>query len=202
MTLRRIPALAITAIASLPATALAHPGHHHHHHHDHLSLWSGLLHPVTGVDHLLAALVVGAFAVLIAGGRLKLPATFVGAMIAGAALAFAGFAIPAAHALSAATVVALGLMLIKARDLPLLAAGLAVGAVGLVHGAAHATGLSAGLGLAAAYVGAMTLSTALLHALGFAAATWWFSRSTTAPRWAGAAVTTAGLAMVVAHFVA
>ncbi|GAL10797.1 HupE-UreJ family metal transporter [Vibrio astriarenae] len=44
---------ALIALLSTPSLALAHPGHEHH------SFSSGLVHPVTGVDHLIMLIAFG-----------------------------------------------------------------------------------------------------------------------------------------------
>src|SRR5262245_47406910 len=74
---------------SLPVTAMAHPGHDTH------SFIAGALHPLTGVDHLLAMLAVGLLAGC-SGGRIRwgLPTTFVTAMVVGAALGMSGVHLP------------------------------------------------------------------------------------------------------------
>ncbi len=61
--------------------ALAHPGHAGH---EALGVGTGLLHPLTGADHMLAMVAVGLWAAL-RGGRslVTWPATFVTAMLVG-----------------------------------------------------------------------------------------------------------------------
>ena len=58
---------------------LAHLGH------DASGVWSGLAHPITGLDHALAMLTVGALAILLRS-PLMMPGVFLGAMILGGAL--------------------------------------------------------------------------------------------------------------------
>ncbi|MFL5291384.1 MAG: HupE/UreJ family protein, partial [Myxococcales bacterium] len=50
-------ALLIAAAALAPLPALAHPGHA-----EALGFTAGLLHPLTGADHMLAMLMVGLWA--------------------------------------------------------------------------------------------------------------------------------------------
>src|SRR5476651_785608 len=92
-TLRLSTALALStllAFAALPA--LAHPGH----------IDDGFLHPLTGLDHLLALVGVGLWAALLASRKpsaiLLLPVAFVVVMALGAAAGFAGMKLPIAEA--------------------------------------------------------------------------------------------------------
>jgi hypothetical protein len=70
--------IAALAAGLLPAIALAHPGHG-----ETSSFVAGALHPVSGVDHLAAFIIVGALAVRL-GGRHWWPMTaaFLGLLIA------------------------------------------------------------------------------------------------------------------------
>lgn len=125
----RLPALVLLATLSLPA--LAHPGHG-------ASLAEGLLHPLTGADHLLATLGAGIWAALQAGrSRWLIPSGFLMLMSAGAWLGLHGHA-PASTELGvAASVAAIGLLILRpVRIAPALATLLA-GAFALFHGFAH-----------------------------------------------------------------
>lgn len=127
----------------------------------------GLLHPVTGLDHLLAMLAVGMLAAQ-AGGRAlwALPAVFVGLMAAGGAVAAVGVGLPGVELAIAASVVVFGAMLAWRRvDLP--TATVLVGLFAMFHGHAHVTEIAAGAS-AAGYVGGFLIATALLHAVGAA----------------------------------
>src|SRR5476651_1330949 len=109
----------LLAFAALPA--LAHPGH----------VDDGFLHPLTGLDHLLAMVGVGLWAAL-------LPVAFVVMMACGAAAGFAGMKLPIAEAGILASVFLLGgLVLVAVR----VAAPTAIGVVALFaifHGYVHA----------------------------------------------------------------
>lgn len=77
----RISRLALTStlIAIYSAPAFAHPGHGLHN-----TLTQGFLHPLDGVDHVLAMVCVGFLAFSLGGrARLAIPVTFVAMMIAG-----------------------------------------------------------------------------------------------------------------------
>jgi urease accessory protein len=156
------PIVAIV-LAAASGAVLAHPGHAG------ASFFSGVAHPLGGVDHVLAMLAVGLYAAMRAGlVRRALPATFVLAMLAGAGLGAAGIALPAVEAGIAASVLVLGLLIASAARLPAQAALPLVAAFALLHGHAHQAEISAG-GLAT-YAGGFVIATLGLHALGFIAA--------------------------------
>lgn len=122
------------ALASLAAagSAFAHPGH------EAASLMSGFAHPFAGLDHLLAMVAVGLFAARQAGAARRLvPAGFVLAMLAGAALSAGGVALPAVEAGVAASVLALGLLVALLARLPLAGSLPLVATFALFHGHAH-----------------------------------------------------------------
>lgn len=153
--------LIAAGLALMPAAALAHPGHGP----EAGAFAHGLLHPLTGLDHLLAMVAVGLWAAL-AGGRAlwALPLAFVAAMLAGFGLGAAGIALPAVEPAILASVVVIGALVALAVRLPLPAAVALVALFGLAHGHAHGTeGPAAGL---AGYAAGFTLATAALHAAG------------------------------------
>ncbi|WP_263140868.1 HupE/UreJ family protein [Pseudomonas sp. RIT-PI-AD] len=153
--------LALALLLS-PALALAHPGH------DTSGMLAGVAHPLTGLDHLLAMLAVGLWAAQQRGAaRWALPLTFVGAMLVGGLLGFAGFALPFLEADIAASVLALGLLVALAARPPVSLALALTAGFALVHGTAHGLelpDLASPWGYAAGFVAA----TAALHALGYA----------------------------------
>lgn len=158
---------------------------------------AGFAHPLLGLDHLLAMVAVGGWAALLGGRALWLvPAAFVGAMVAGGALAVAGVGLPMVEIGIALSVVALG-VLVAANVRVVAGVGMAVAAAFAVfHGHAHGSELPAGLS-AAGYAAGFALATALLHLAGIAVATLALRlASTRAVRWAGAATALAGLGIV------
>jgi urease accessory protein len=153
--------VALTAAFSLPpALANAHPGH------DHSSVTGGLLHPVLGMDHLLAMVAVGIWAAQLGGrARWSVPATFIGVMALGGALGANGIALPFVEQGILASVFILGLLIVMAVRMPMVASAAIVATFALFHGAAHgaempatASGLGYGIGFMAA--------TAALHLCG------------------------------------
>lgn len=141
----------------VPGVALAHPepmsGHGFTH---------GLLHPVTGVDHLLALLSLGVWAGL-SGGRVKfaVPAAFMLAMVGGALLGIAGVSLPAVEPLIASSVLVFGLLVaFLARVPPPLALALSV-LFALGHGHAHGAEMAEAVSVVA-YVTGFILACVLL----------------------------------------
>jgi urease accessory protein len=129
---------------------------------------AGFLHPLLGLDHLLAMVTVGLWAGCVGARALwAWPLAFVTVMLLGALVGLGGWAIPQAEILIGLTVVALGLA--AAMQLPLsvaLGAGIC-GLFALVHGYAHGAELPAGAD-ASGYMVGFALATALLHAAGLA----------------------------------
>ena len=156
-------------LASVPGLALAHPGHG-------LteqvlanpvlaSAYLGFMHPLTGLDHLLVMLAIGLWAVKLGGkARWQLPVTFMVLMLVGAILGAQGFVFIGLETAIAASVMAMGLLLVISLPIqPLLAMGM-VAVFALLHGAAHGAELNFAQGWAV--VGGMLLATGFLHAVG------------------------------------
>lgn len=127
---------------------------------------AGLLHPLMGLDHMLAMLGVGIWAAQL-GKRATwlVPAAFVAVMIAGAGLALAGAPLPMVEFGIAGSVLAIGALIAFGARMPV---GLAMGLVGLFalfHGHAHGTELP-GFANPAAYGAGFAIATALLHVAG------------------------------------
>jgi urease accessory protein len=142
----------------LPAAAFAHPD-------THTGFMQGLVHPVSGVDHVLAMIAVGVLASRLQGvKRMAPPAAFILAMMGGGALGATGIALPWIELLIAASLVAFGLSIARARAGTVWAISLMVGCFGVFHGHAHGTEM-VGDSVVLYGVG-FTLSTAALHALG------------------------------------
>jgi urease accessory protein len=151
------------ALSLVPTAALAHSGVGHVH-----GFAQGFLHPLGGVDHVLAMVTVGVFAWQLSGRALWLvPATFVLAMAAGGALGIAGVELPLVEFGIAASVVVLGAIVALKVRTPLAVAMGVVGAFAVFHGHAHGTEMPPDA-LGAAYAAGFLLATALLHAGGIA----------------------------------
>jgi urease accessory protein len=159
MTGRRLAAILSAAVVGLaPGPALAHG-----------FAGSGWLHPLTGPDHMLAMVLVGAWSAQLGGRALwAVPAAFVAAMAAGALAALGGIVLPWTEIAVALSSVALGAAVMLARPVALPLAALATLAFGLAHGAAHGVETPAGAGWS--YLIGFLATTAGLHVAGLAGA--------------------------------
>jgi urease accessory protein len=128
----------------------------------------GFMHPVGGLDHVLAMVAVGLLAVSLGGRALwAVPASFVAMMAVGGLLGMSGFELPYVEIGIAASVIVLGLAVSLQLPIPTLAAMAIVGFFAIFHGHAHGAEMPAdasGLGYAVGFM----LATALLHAVGIA----------------------------------
>src|SRR5262245_58022752 len=106
MTNRRAGFLAVLGSLLLlfaPSWAAAHPGHVE-------GFDGGLLHPLMGLDHLLAMVAVGILAARIGGRGLWLvPGAFLGAMVLGGLAAAGGLPLPGVEMVIVASVIAFGM---------------------------------------------------------------------------------------------
>lgn len=145
----------------LPNMAFAHTGVGDTH-----GFALGVLHPLLGVDHVLAMIASGLFAAHLGGRALWLvPLAFMGVMAGGGLLGMNGFEIPFGEAGIALSVIVLGLGVTMQISVPTAAAMALVGVFAVFHGHAHGLEMPAdagGLGYAAGFV----LATGLLHAVG------------------------------------
>jgi urease accessory protein len=157
---------------------------------------TGLAHPFFGLDHLLAMVAVGIWAAQIEGrSLLALPAAFVTAMAVGAMLGAADVPLPQVEGMVALSVLALGCVVGLSARLALHWAVLLVAAFALFHGHAHGSEMPHFAAPWQYFIG-FAVATALLHALGVAAA----SALRTHPalvRSGGAAIGLAGVWLVV-----
>ena len=154
-------ALYAIALFLSPAVAFAHAGH------DHSGLLSGVAHPITGLDHLLAMLAVGLWAAQQSGAaRWAVPVTFVATMLLGGVLGFSGMEIPLMETGIAGSVLAFGLLVAVAARLPMAVALGLTALFALTHGVAHGLELPA-LASPWGYAAGFVAATAVLHGLGY-----------------------------------
>jgi urease accessory protein len=157
------------------------------------------MHPLGGLDHLLAMVAVGLYAALLGGRALWLvPATFVGVMALGGALGAAGYPLPHVETGIALSVIVLGLAVALRANLPTLAAMALAGLFAIFHGHAHGAEMPADAA-AVSYSAGFMLATALLHGAGIAiglAAGRLAERGSRAIRLAGGAVALAGVVIL------
>lgn len=155
---------------------------------------SGLAHPVSGLDHVLAMVAVGLWGAQLGVPALwLLPLTFPIVMALGGLLGLLGIPLPGVEIGIAASALLLGGAVMSGRRVPLAAALLLVGLFAVFHGHAHGTELPPGeSGLL--YSLGFVVATGCLHALGIAIGTlqrWPAGR--VALRLAGGGIGVAGL---------
>ncbi len=199
MFLARLPlgaAVAVTA-ALAASTAYAHVGLHTESFTTD-SFWGGLTHPFGGLDHLLAMVAVGLWAMQQGGRALyAVPAAFVASMGLGFVLGLGGIGLPFVEAGIVLSVLALGLAVALAVKPPLTLALPVTAAFALCHGVAHGAEMPAASPVLL-YAAGMLLGTALLHGLGLLAARQAQRRALPLlTRAAGAAMALAGLVLLV-----
>jgi urease accessory protein len=132
------------------------------------SFSSGFLHPLGGLDHVLAMVAVGLLAAQLGGRALWLvPGTFVAAMLAAALAGLAGLPLPGAEFGILLSVMAISLPVALSLGMPTALAMALVGLFAVFHGHAHGAELPHGAD-ASPYVAGFALATALLHAVGVA----------------------------------
>jgi urease accessory protein len=158
MPTRSLVALLTMLAVLLPTAAVAHTGVGAAGGFGH-----GFWHPITGLDHVLAMVLVGVLAWQLGGRALWLvPASFVLVMAVGGALAVAGIAVPVVELGIALSVVVLGAAVALGIRAPVAVAMGIAGLFAVFHGYAHgaempgdASGLAYGVGF--------MIATALLH---------------------------------------
>ncbi len=129
----------------------------------------GFLHPLLGLDHLLAMLTVGLLSAQLGKRAIwTVPVAFVVMMAIGGVLGLAGVEIPLVESGIAASVIILGVVLLAKLSLPEWAAMMAVGIFAIFHGHAHGAELPAvdSAIIAVAYVVGFLVATAGLHVIG------------------------------------
>ncbi|MFT7723566.1 MAG: HupE/UreJ family protein [Roseateles sp.] len=148
-------------LLALPAApALAHTGGH-----SHLGGFvDGVLHPLTGPDHLAAMLAVGLWSAMALRHPLRAPLAFAASLLAGALLAMAtGWQMPAMEAAITVSLAVLGLLVALRLAMPPAAGAATAAVLAFSHGAAHGLELHGAAALAG-----MVLGTAALHGAGLA----------------------------------
>ncbi len=129
-------------------------------------LLSGFLHPLTGLDHLVAMVAVGLWgAQLGKPGIWVLPICFPAVMALGGVLGILGVPLPATELVVALSALVLGFAVAMALRVPFWAAAAVVGVFAVFHGYAHGTEMP-GAANALAYGVGFVVATGTLHAAG------------------------------------
>ena len=157
----RIRVAFATALTMVPAAAFAHPGHL-----SGLGFADGFLHPLSGADHLAAALLVGALAAVSRRAHAT-PVAFLAAAAAGLLIGGAPHAAWIAELGIVLGFAALaGAILVRRAAAWMLPAAAAV--AGAAHGLAHGSQASG----ATAYAAGVLAATAALAGAGYLGARW------------------------------
>jgi urease accessory protein len=166
--------------------AFAHPGH------DVSGFAAGLMHPFSGLDHLLAMVAVGLWAAQ-GGGRKVwvLPATFMAMLAVGAGVAMQWQSLPMVETGIAVSVLALGLLVSLSMQLSATLSVAITALFGLLHGYAHGLELPESAA-PAAYALGFLIATASLHLGGIAAGVATRHRYTLLSRLLGGAIAICG----------
>lgn len=155
---------------------------------------SGLLHPVLGLDHVVAMVAVGLWGAFLGSPALWiLPVVFPLVMAIGGALGVVGIELPAVETGIALSAVVLGAMVAFAARPPIWVAAIIVGIFAIFHGHAHGTELPTAASPLTYSLG-FVIATGLLHLCGIAfglLANWPAGR--TAVRVGGGAIALAGV---------
>lgn len=182
------------ALGLAPTAALAHVGAG-----EASGFVHGFLHPLGGLDHLLAMVLLGVFAYQIGGKALVLlPLAFVSVMALGGWAGLAHVQLPFIETGIALSVVAFGLAVAFRVKLPIALAVALTGVFAVFHGYAHGAEMPMELS-GAAYGAGFIAATALLHALGigFGALVGAMSQSTNFYRAGGAAAAIVGIILLI-----
>jgi urease accessory protein len=159
----KLLSLAAAATAGFSTAALAHVGDH-----SHMSFTEGMLHPFSGLDHVLAMVAVGLWASLLGGRALwLLPLTFPAVMAVGAGLGLSGVTLPWVEIGIAGSVMILGAVVALALRPSLAISVPLIGAFALLHGYSHGIELPASASAVGYGVG-FSVATLMLHAVGIA----------------------------------
>ena len=181
-------AVVVATVLWAPTACFAHilPG-------EAIGLASGFVHPISGLDHVMAMIAVGLWgAPLGAPAIWLLPMIFPLVMATGGMLGFLGVPLPATEYGIAASAITLGAAVAFEARPPLVLAGLVIGLFAIFHGHAHGTELPPGEN-ALLYSLGFVIATGCLHAIGIGIGTvhrWTWGQSLL--RVAGSVVAAAG----------
>ncbi len=158
---RRHFAAAALALLAPPAFAHVQPG-------EAGGFVTGFLHPVSGLDHVLAMVAVGLWGAQLGAPAIwLLPVTFPLVMAFGGFLGLVGIPLPGVEVAVSLSALILGVMVARAAKPPLVVAAVLVGFFAIFHGHAHGTELPAGQSGLAYSIG-FVMATGCLHGVGIA----------------------------------
>lgn len=124
---------------------------------------AGIVHPLIGLDHLLALIAAGLWAGGLGGrAHYALPGGFLAGLLGGTLLAWGGFAVPLVEPIIAVSVLLIGILAASTARPSALVGSAVLFAFALFHGVAHGTELPQ-TAQPVLYVMAFLLSSALLQ---------------------------------------
>lgn len=169
-----------------PVSAWAHPGHMGS------GFADGVIHPLTGIDHLATMMLIGVAAALLFGRHAwRVPAMFCGGLVLGFAAA-AGMAKGPVELATLASLGLLGLAVALRRSVPIPVALTAAAIFGFAHGAAHGIDMP-GDAMPVLFVAGFLVSSVFLHGAGY-----WIARALPAPALRALGLAGTGLGLVLA----
>lgn len=151
---------------SLPSAAIAHVGGH-----EAVGFWHGFFHPLGGLDHLVAMLAVGIWAVQLddTKSRIFLPLSFLALMLGGGIIGMMGVALPATESAIIFSDLLLGSFIFFGTRLPLVWSSVIIGALAMFHGYAHGAEMPTNA-QSIQYASGFLSATASLHLVGMGVA--------------------------------
>lgn len=159
----RMTAFAICLLGAFPPAVSAHIQGG-----EIIGIMSGIRHPVSGLDHVLAMIAVGLWGAQLGAPAIwLLPVAFPVVMAFGGLLGLMGINLPGIEVGIAASAIVLGLAVFREARLNLYVAAAIVGFFAVFHGYAHGAELPPG-GNGMLYSIGFVVTTGLLHASGIA----------------------------------
>jgi len=183
--------IAATILLSASGAASAHTGHA-------VSGWgAGWAHPFSGLDHMLAMLAVGLWAIQGGGRRVwLLPVTFMGMLAAGASVSMIWqHPLPVLETGIALSVLALGLLIALSLQLPIWSSMAIAALFGMFHGYAHGLELPESAAPFAYAIGFL-VATAILHLGGIVAGVVMREKYVMLAKIAGGAIAMSGIGLL------
>ena len=174
-------------LLGIGSAAFAHPGH------DVSELSTGLMHPFSGFDHLLAMIAVGLWAAQSGGRKIwLLPAAFMLMIAAGAKCALIYPFLPLIESGIAASVLVMGIIIALSLKLSARLSVAITALFGFFHGYAHGLEMFGAIEAEAYALGFLT-ATVALHLAGIAVGIATRTRFVHLPQTLGAAIATSGM---------
>lgn len=184
--------LATAAMALASTTAMAHTGHSHE------GFTSGLLHPMLGLDHLLAMAAIGFWSVRQnATMKRGTPLFVIGGMLLGATIAWGGVVMPGVETGIVFSVLLAGILIATLAKLPTMLAGSLVAAFMVFHGFAHGAEMPEAASLVA-YMAGLSIATLLITFVGCGLGALMLKADNRLTRTLGAAVVATGSVLAAA----